>query len=820
MRKEKKLIIKMKIPYIAIDMLLKNKEEEFKPSIIDITENRAPLKNYIHENLVFEKGMAGLPKTTKRDNKKENDEKKLVITSRNLFIFHFQMIIDYFSSGSKFKRFYRFKDKAKLPIEEQTKNSKNMDTSNSSQIDELLLKNMNDEEKNFFEEADNIYENDSKNKKNIEDSQHCIETESGNKKGQIIKGKLEMKVRQEQKTTIHLQKENTNKNEKELEFEKYFVPVETDNDNANYEKEKIIEEKFLKIFSSKGDKEIDIMEISLESFLLTLNKFSNNHCFEGKYYIKKIDDKYFISFSEWLYRKEYFTLSEILFCLIEMHIILSWHNKIMPDIKKISGISSYNDLTIEIFDNYFTPNQINSIAENDIISKKNIAKQVKKVRDDLSNIKQEIIIKNTINEVNQDFETDNIYYKGIITRIYSELSNIKSENKIKTLLLDILPLDIYSLINGRRFVYWYLREYIINYLNLFFNYMTSQITNYSKIIGTVSKRIQSYFSIILNYHIRWAFEELRFKYCLNVDFFEHGSNGLGLCIEGSDIDLYLYSDYGEYEDSSFAKILKEIFGRYAIVSEKIIINPQKYNLITVYFCFQENTFENPYNYIDNYDSNSPGHLNEIGLPVTESVKVDITFTNNKKKYVKKKEIHEKIKEKLKQNPEIKDCLFVLKRIMIKNKLNKHYDGGIFPHALLTLLVYAEDRLLKYEEKIESGKLLSLFLIVYSKYDFLNYVVAEPGRKLITKEEYPIPKYIYLPNHKNILIKDAFDESNLIVTGFTKSSKNSSVNEQCEKIQNLFRLLLGVCKRNFSKYLTSNNLKENDFELILDLINAK
>ena len=34
----------MKIPYIEIDMLLKNEEEEFKPSIIGITENRAPLK--------------------------------------------------------------------------------------------------------------------------------------------------------------------------------------------------------------------------------------------------------------------------------------------------------------------------------------------------------------------------------------------------------------------------------------------------------------------------------------------------------------------------------------------------------------------------------------------------------------------------------------------------------------------------------------------------------------------------------------------------------------------------------------------------------
>ena len=179
--------------------------------------------------------MTNQPKTTKRNNKKENAEKKLVIASPNLFIFNFQIIIDYFSSGSKFKRFYRFKDKAKLPIGEQAKNSKNMDTSNSSQFDELLLKNMNYEEKKFYEEEEYVNEDDSK----------------------------------EKKTTIDSEKEN--KNEKELEFEKYFVPVERDNDNANYEEEIIIEEKFLKLFSSKGDKEIDILEISLESFLLTLN---------------------------------------------------------------------------------------------------------------------------------------------------------------------------------------------------------------------------------------------------------------------------------------------------------------------------------------------------------------------------------------------------------------------------------------------------------------------------------------------------------------------------------------------------------------------
>ena len=359
----------MKIPYIKTNMLLKTKEE-FNLKAIDMTKNRALLINYLHENLVIEKEMTNQP------NKKEKVEKKLVIKSLNLFIFIYQMIIDYFSSGSKFRRFYRFKDEAKLPIEEQTKNAQNMDTPNFCEIDESLPKNMNDEGKTFYDDANDVYENSIKNEKNEKENQHDNETETGNEKGQIMKDKLEEKFLQEQKTTIHSQKENTNENKNELKFEKYFVPVEID--NMRHEEEKSIEEKFLKLFSSKGDKKIDIMEISLESFLLILKKFSDDHCFEGKYYIKNIDDKYFISFSEWLYRKEYFTLSEILICLIEMHIILSWHKKIMPDIKKISDISSYNDLTIEIFDNYFTPNQINNIAENEIISKKNISKQVKK----------------------------------------------------------------------------------------------------------------------------------------------------------------------------------------------------------------------------------------------------------------------------------------------------------------------------------------------------------------------------------------------------------------------------------------------------------
>jgi hypothetical protein len=113
----------MKIPYIEKNILLKTKEE-FNLKAIDMTKNRALLINYLHENLVIEKEMTNQP------NKKEKVEKKLVIKSFNLFIFIYQMIIDYFSSGSKFRRFYRFKDEAKLPIEEQTNNAQNMDTPN------------------------------------------------------------------------------------------------------------------------------------------------------------------------------------------------------------------------------------------------------------------------------------------------------------------------------------------------------------------------------------------------------------------------------------------------------------------------------------------------------------------------------------------------------------------------------------------------------------------------------------------------------------------------------------------------------------------
>ena len=122
------------------------------------------------------------------------------------------MIIDYFSSGSKFRRFYRFKDEAKLPIEEQTNNAQNMDTPNFCEIDESLPKNVNDEGKTFYDDANDVYENSIKNEKNEKENQHDNETETGNEKGQIMKDKLEEKFLQEQKTTIHSQKENTNEN--------------------------------------------------------------------------------------------------------------------------------------------------------------------------------------------------------------------------------------------------------------------------------------------------------------------------------------------------------------------------------------------------------------------------------------------------------------------------------------------------------------------------------------------------------------------------------------------------------------------------------
>ena len=68
------------------------------------------------------------------------------------------------------------------------------------------------------------------------------------------------------------------------------------------EKAKIAEEReffsdFIRLFPSEKDEKINIMQIIPEIFLKEKN---NNPYFKSKYYIKKVNDEYFISFSNWL----------------------------------------------------------------------------------------------------------------------------------------------------------------------------------------------------------------------------------------------------------------------------------------------------------------------------------------------------------------------------------------------------------------------------------------------------------------------------------------------------------------------------------------
>ena len=767
----------MKQPYIKMNLV--QPQYNFKPSITCITPDKTKIKEIL--NMLKDKG------------------DKIIIKNINLVIFLIQMITKYISlTRINSQNSYYFKNKLKISSEIKKENiiTDFDDKSNFNKIQENSPQNNNEEGFSFFEDFDNHIENETKKEENkIIDNPSEEKTESGNEKGKNMENKLENKYQQNLSTLISTEKEISPKDKKKLEYEEYFTLVEIQNGVSKITEENELIKK-IRFFSSKKDKKIDIMEISVDNFLLYLESFTKNE-FKGKYYIHEENNEYFISFSDWLCNKEYLTLSEIIICLFEMYIILSSYNNIELTDNKINEIYKNNQLTNIFFNIYHSSEKINDIINNDILSKKNIYKQIKKVKKDVKKLKQEAKIKNIISEVNEDFETNYIYEEDLTTKIINvimaTLPKTKKENQIN-ILLDILFLDFDSMINGRRFIYENIREYIIHYLDPYFNYISSQINNYSIYMANATKIILSQFSFIRYFYIENILNKLRFKSngYFKYMVLEHGSNGLGLCIEESDMDLYIYCNY--INENDFRNDLKNELKNYAIVDENKKLN----NLNLISFNFN-------YNY-----------YNEIGLLITNSIKVDIVFTNKLEQYYKKKEIIDKIKALLNEYPEIKGCLLMLKRIFANRGLNIIYKGGMNPHSLLILLTYIKDRLLDCGEKINAGKLISLFCFEYSKFNY-NYVIEKPSKRLRTKHEYIEEKKNEFNIDKrilddiNITIEDAFNEKNLIVCGFAP--------EKFIEIIKIFKILLEECK-NMYLYFNDNKNKINNycnFEFVLYLI---
>lgn len=742
------------------------------------------------------------------------------LKSTSIFTFSKRMFMEKYSSKNSSNIFFRRKEKV-----EKTSNSlvqQYEEDNNFNQIQQDYSVNSQSEQNSSLLGDLDDHENKKtlKEKNEIIDKDHTIKTESGieDEKDKIIQDQTENKTQQSHETNICTEKGIIEESNKEYEYERYFRVLEILDFEA--QKEQIDEEKeffsnIIRLFSSEKDKEINIMEINLEFFL---KDFNTNHYFEGKYYIKSLNNEFYISFPDWFCKKENFTLKDIIVSLFEMNVILTWYFKVESfpiDIGEISEIYKENYLTILLFENLCDPKKIDNIIEKVILSKEKITEFVEEIRKDKAKLEQENKIKNELLEINNFERKDKCpeeIRNELKEEIFEKLSKAKNGNKIKAL-LDMLFLNFYSFMNGERFIRSKIRKYIIDYFKPFLKYISKQIAIYSKKTVDNQEKINSYFTNIYNL-IQERLEILKSQYKIKIT--KYGSYASKLFIEGSDMDLLIYyEEYKESEVPNFGKVLYKLFNNYKNI---FLINKiDEKNLITLNFFFQDIIFEDPYNYINN-KKNYP--------PINQTISVDITYTSKRDEYYKKKKIVEKILDKLLENPHIFFCYFVLKRILVINNLNKIYYGGLSSYGIQSLVFHIEDRTLKISpNKTKSGEFLFIFFVRYSKFDFYKYVVEKDGNKRRKKSEHP--KTLKNPEYYEnmITIDDPMDEDNLIKGGYTptKFFIDKPKNYICEKIRTLFQKefeVLKNCYLEFSKKTKKEKTSEKKMDFILELFNVK
>ena len=742
------------------------------------------------------------------------------LKSTSIFTFSKRMFMEKYSSKNSSNIFFSRKERV-----EKISNSlvqQYEEDNNFNQIQQDYSVNSQSEQNSSLLGDLDDHENKKtlKEKNEIIDKDHTIKTESGieDEKDKIIQDQTENKTQKSHETNICTEKGIMEESNKEYEYERYFGVLEILDFEA--QKDQIDEEKeffsnIIRLFSSEKDKEINIMEINPEFFL---KDFNTNQYFEGNYYIKSLNNEFYISFPDWFCKKENFSLKDITVSLFEMNIILTWYFKVESypiDIGEISEIYKENYLTILLFENLCDPKKIDNIIEKVILSKEKITEFVEEIRKDTAKLEQENKIKNELLEIN-NFERKDKCPEEIRNEwkeeIFEKLSKAKNGNKIKAL-LDMLFLNFYSSMNGERFIRSKIRKYIIDYFKPFLKYISKQIAIYSKKTVDNQEKIKSYFTNIYNL-IQERLEILKSEYKIKIT--KYGSYASKLFIEGSDMDLLIYyKENKESKVSTFGEKLYKLFKNYKNI---FLINKiDEKNLITLNFFFQDIIFQDPYNYINN-KKNYP--------PINQTISVDITYTSKRDEYYKKKKIVEKILDKLLENPHIFFCYFVLKRILVINNLNKIYYGGLSSYGIQSLVFHIEDRTLKISpNKTKSGEFLFIFFVRYSKFDFYKYVVEKDGNKRRKKSEHP--KTLKNPEYYEnmITIDDPMDEDNLIKGGYTptKFFIDKPKNYICEKIRTLFQKefeVLKNCYLEFSKKAKKEKTSEKKIDFILELFNVK
>ena len=372
----------------------------------------------------------------------------------------------------------------------------------------------------------------------------------------------------------------------------------------------------------------------------------------------------------------------------------------------------------------------------------------------LSHISQKI--KEFYYQNNNLTEEDKYPIKQLVKNQLNDLQQYISEYKTSQEQLEKLfeKITFYSssdILNSYHYTFVCFRKFLLNcssyiYLTKILNDLLTKISNENKFLKPYKDLIVSQIKTILS-------SELKRYY--NIDYTDYGSSAMGLDIESSDRDILIYFEIKNklyfLSPQHFYQKVKEL------INEKL-----------------------PYLTVNTIYPKSIDQLIRLEYKQNQKeIKIDITFTKDKKYAEYLKKMIELVKSDLEKNPNLGPLTRIVKSILYHKGLNIVYKGGL---NSLSVFFLCKHIVIIYKKTNPSlGLLLYLFLEKYSKYDF-TYGIDENGR------EFPYDQSNLKDYEKRFIIKNPI----IIKNKYDFNHMNGNIASGCfepKKIIDLFKELL-------------------------------
>ena len=233
----------------------------------------------------------------------------------------------------------------------------------------------------------------------------------------------------------------------------------------------------------------------------------------------------------------------------------------------------------------------------------------------------------------------------------------------------------------------------------------------------------------IEYIINIIKENLDKKY--NLKFGKYGSHFTGLSIEGSDIDICIIYKKLLEDDLIFQEELYDILFKNENKSKKFSFKTKKIFTariprivieIDISEEIKKNPLNNSFKYLDDKEMNT--------------VKIDLTFNENEDYLVNNMKNVEYIKNTLKEYPEIKQVILILKRYLKIQNMNEVYLGGIGSYELflMVLNVIKSYQKLSPNTPIRKSQLLIITFEKFSFFDFSKNGIGKDNYDYLLEEE--------------------------------------------------------------------------------------